>query len=132
MCPAVTLGAPQTTLCRSGDAVVHGAESEAVGVGMRAHLLHQRHDDVAQIGMQRLDRVHRRAQHRESLGDVGGIERTPEEVLEPPDRDVHAPPPCSAELAQEAHVAFEEEPDIGETYRSIVIRCGPMPKAQPV
>ena len=42
---------------------------------MLAHLLHQADDEALEIRVQRLDRVHRSAQHREPLGDVLGIER---------------------------------------------------------
>ena len=72
--PAVTLDAPQTTWRRSAVPSLTSADAEPVGVGMLAHLLHQADDEPVELAVQRLDAIHRRAQHGETLGDVLGIE----------------------------------------------------------
>ena len=50
---------------------------------------HPRHAESAAW----LDRVHRRAEHGEPLGDVAGIERAAEEGLEPAQGNVHTSHP---------------------------------------
>ena len=70
--------------------IIHDADPEPIGVGVRAHLLHQRHDDAGELLVQRPDRVHRGAEHRQLLGQVPRVERTAQERLEPAARDVHA------------------------------------------
>jgi hypothetical protein len=56
------------------------------------HFFHQRHQNVAQIRVQRLHRINRRAQHGETLGEIADLERAAEEVFQPAARNVHDKP----------------------------------------
>ena len=82
---------------RRAGAIVHAGETHLRGLGIRvrADLEHARHDERRELGVERFDGVHRRAQHGEPSGDVGGIELPAEEGLEPAQGDVHASPPVS-------------------------------------
>ena len=67
-----TLGAPQTTVSGVAGAVVHLGQADlvALGSGCGADLEHARDDERRQLGVQRLDRVDRRAEHGQAVGDV--------------------------------------------------------------
>src|SRR5207244_542208 len=70
-------------------AVVAGGDPEAVGIRVGAHVRHQADHGLGEIGVKRLDGVHRRAEHGEAVGHVRRIQRAAEEVLEPAEGDVH-------------------------------------------
>ena len=59
---------------------------------MRTDVEDARDHEGRQLRVHRLDRVHRRAQHREAIGHVGRIELPPQKGLEPAERDVHVSP----------------------------------------
>ena len=75
-----------------GSSVIHQADAEAVGIRMRADFLDEPDDEVTEIGVERLDRIHRGAEHREPVRHVLRVERATEERLEPAEGDVHACP----------------------------------------
>ncbi len=87
--PAVTLGAPHTTCRRSVPPSFTVQTRRRSAFGMLAHLFHERHADVAQSRVERLDHVHRGALCGEARADVLRIERPTQEALEPAAGDVH-------------------------------------------
>ncbi len=96
--PRRHVGSTADDMAALGRAVVHQADPQPVGVGMLAHLFHQADHEAGQIGVQRLDRIDRPAEHGEPVGRVLGIQRTAEEGLEPAQGDIH--PPCPATLSR--------------------------------
>ncbi len=76
-------------------AVIDGGDPELVGVGVGPHIGHHRHDELLEIGAQRLHCVDRGAQHSQTLGDIGWIERLAEECLKPATGGLHAPSPAN-------------------------------------
>ena len=68
---------------------VHRTERQSIRVGMPFDVLHPRHHDLAQIVMDALHRIHRRAKHGETLRGVGGIQALAKEIAEPVDRGEH-------------------------------------------
>jgi hypothetical protein len=56
---------------------------------MGAYFFDEADDDVVQATVERLDRVHRRAQHGQAFGHVFHIERPPQEIFQPTQGDVH-------------------------------------------
>ena len=91
-----------------GRSVVHQADPEPVGVGMRPHLLDQADEHIAQPGMEGLHGVHRGAQHGQTLGDVLDVQPAAEEVLR-----ASAGKRSWHELLQEPHVPIIQQPDVG-------------------
>jgi hypothetical protein len=77
-------------------AVVHGTDTQAIGVGMLAHLFHKGHANFAQSRIERLDDVHRRALRSQARADVPRVQGPTQETFEPPAGDVHGVPPCGA------------------------------------
>jgi hypothetical protein len=78
-----------------GGPIVDGAEAEPVRVRVRSYLLDRRDDDVAQVCVQRLDRVRRGPELGEPAGEVVHLELAAQKRLEPSARDVHRPPPAA-------------------------------------
>ncbi len=68
---------------------VHHADAQPVCIRVRLHLLHLGHEHIAQVAVQRLRRIDRRAQHGEPLGEVAHLQRSAEEILQPATGDVH-------------------------------------------
>jgi hypothetical protein len=69
--------------------IVHDADPEPIGVGVRTHFLDQSDDNVTQPGVERFDGVHRRTKHGQPLGDVFDVQLAAEEVFQPAEGDVH-------------------------------------------
>jgi hypothetical protein len=66
-----------------GRAVIHETETKPVRVGVRLHVLDQCDDDVLELAVDRLDAVDRRAEHRELLGQVAGVELAAKKGFQP-------------------------------------------------
>src|SRR3954454_5089641 len=104
---------------------------------MRLHLLYLGDQHIAQVYMQRLDRVDRSAQHGEPLAKIAYFKRSAKEIFEPATGDVH-PLLCSPTDAPGRNWARKRmSPSYssrmsGMPYRNMAVRGGPMPKAQPV
>ena len=87
--PGRDIGRATHHLAALGAAIVDRAHAQAVGVRVLAHLLDQRHPDVAKPRVEWLDHVDRGALGGEAGADVLRIERPPQEALEPAPGDVH-------------------------------------------
>src|ERR1043166_1976309 len=111
--------------------VIHRAEVKPVGVRMRPHLLHQRHDDVAEAGVERDDRVHRRAEQGEPVHQLTGVERAAQHLLQPAAGGVHAAELPASWRRKRMSPPYSSRMS-GMPKRCWAVRPGPMPNAQPV
>src|SRR6266540_4315989 len=90
-------------------------------------LQHAGDEHLAQVLVQRDDGVDGRAQHREPVGHLLGVERAAEQRLEPAARDDH-PANCRRKRTS----LSEKSRMSGMPCRVIAMRSGPMPQAKPV
>ena len=83
-------------------------------------------DDVPPVVAPALDALDLHAEQRQPLGELLR-RRGRVDVLAQPGQRARV----SSELLEEAQVVLEEQAQVGDAVRSIVIRSGPMPKAKP-
>src|SRR5439155_1338560 len=74
---------------------VDEADRQPVGVRVPLHVQHTGDEDVAQVLMQRLDGVDGGDVARQPFGDLAGVERPPEQRLQPAARAEHRTPPAT-------------------------------------
>ena len=87
--PARTFGAPHTTLRRVSVPSFTRQRRRRSALGCGRTDSTRPMTTCVEPRMQRLDRVHRNAQHGQPAGEVGGVEPPPKECLEPTTGDVH-------------------------------------------
>ena len=105
---------------------VHVAQREAVGVGMLLDLLDDADDDVIESGSHVLDRLHRRAEHRQPLGGIVGVQLAAQHGRQPVGGNEHGY--CTN--CERKRMSFSNSNRMsGMPCRSIVIRSIPIPNA---
>src|SRR5690349_19999814 len=93
-------------------------------------LEHAGDQDIAQLLVERDDRVHWGRVQRETLGRVARVERLAEQRLEPPPRDDHRAPSANCCMLRTS-LSYSNRMS-GTPWRVIAIRAGPIPQAKPL
>src|SRR5437879_13871575 len=96
---------------------------------MLLHVEHTPDHHLAQVLVQRHDRVHGRGVHRDLLGDLARVEGAAEQRLEPAARDDHRTPP--ANCARKRTSLSQSSRMSAMPWRVMAMRAGPMPQAKP-